>query len=187
MKNKYKNLLLIALFGVIITSCVTGNDNNAVLREHEEALAKTPQVLDLLINGKEKTRDTLSVWEDIVVKPGDQIAITAKIKSGDGANSSSFYMTRNYYHTATSFEDASNYDADIIEDPSIIDLAPLMTGSTAEQTYSSGITDFEFSYTVPSIDDEGFTLESGTHINISFWSLNDTGGAGWVDFNLVYE
>ncbi len=187
MKNRYKNLLLIALFGVIITSCVTGNNDNAVLREHEEALAKTPQVLDLLINGQAKTRDQLSNWEDIIVNPGDQVTISAIISTGNGASSSSFFMTRYYYHTNTSFADASNYDQDIIDDPSIIDLAPLLSGSNAEQTYGAGSTDFSFTYDVPTVDDEGFMFESGAHINISFWSLNDTGGAGWIDFNLIYE
>lgn len=171
MKNTYRNLLLIALFGVIITSCVTGNNDNAVLREHEEALAKTPRVLKLLVNGQEKTRDELSVWDHFPVKVGDVVTVSAVFDSGNGANSSTFTIVRQYYGHFFAQE------------------APMPVEPLTETDfeYGAGTTDFALSYTVPAQDDDGFDFGPGNIITITFTSLNDTGGAGFQDFILEYE
>jgi len=171
MKNLYKNMFLAVFFGIILSSCVTGNDNNTVLKEHEEALAKTPRVLNLLVNGEAKTRDQLSVWNHFFVNVGDVVTVSASFNSGNGASSSTFTIFRQYYGQVFAQEGA-------------LPVEPL---TEMEFEYGAGSTDFSLSYTVPAQDDDGFDFGSGNIITVTFTSLNDTGGAGFQDFILEYE
>ena len=167
MKTIYKNIFFALLLGVVLSSCVTGNDDNAVLREHEEAIAKTPRVLDLLVNGaNQKTRDNQSVWDHFFVNPGDVVTITATIDSGEGAGSSTFNIFRQYYGQVFSQEAAMAVE-------------PL---TEMEFEYGAGSTNFSLSYTVPAQDDDGFDFESHNIITITFTSINDLGGAGFSRF-----
>ncbi|HNP20006.1 MAG TPA: hypothetical protein PKL31_16325 [Fulvivirga sp.] len=171
MKSLIKNILILVMCGMMTVSCVTGNDDNAVLREHEEALARTPRVLNLLVNGQPKTRDTQSIWNHFMVKAGDVVSITATFNSGNGAASSTFTIFRQYYGIAHAQEDPM----------------PVEPLTEMEFDYGAGSSEFSLSYTVPSQDDDGFDFESGNIITITFTSLNDTGGAGFQDFILEYE
>ncbi len=159
------------LFALSLTSCVTGNDDNAVLREHEEQLAKTPRVLDLTIDGVAPTRDQQSNWMDIVVNPGDQLVIRATYNPGNGATSAEFDFSRGYYHTS--------YDAD--------DAKPVEPFTDRITTIGNASMEFSFTYTVPTLDDDGDPFVHGDHINLTWWSSNDLGGQGFNDVNLVYE
>ena len=66
--NKLSKYIAFALIGFVAASCVTGNDDSEVLREHEEALEKTPRVLNLTVNGETMQRDSLSHWIPVIVK-----------------------------------------------------------------------------------------------------------------------
>lgn len=183
MKFLYKyQILVVALIVSSLSSCVTGNDNSVVLKEHEELLATTPRVLDFRVNEAELTRDSLSQWEFIMVDPGDQIQITGTLTVGEGATTSSYFITRYYYHTATSYVQATTADVEAEE----VDINKLDDSAPLDQSIGAN-TSYSFIYTVPAVDDEDFDFASGDHINISFWSTNDIGGVGFVDFTLEYN
>ncbi len=171
MKTLYKNMFFAVLLGVVLSSCVTGNDDNTVLKEHEEALAKTPRVLNLLVNGEAKTRDQLSVWNHFPVSIGDVVTVSATLNSGNGADSSTFTIFRQYYGNLFGQEAAMAVE-------------PL---TEMEFDYGAGSNDFSLSYTVPAQDDDGFDFGTENIITITFTSLNNTGGAGFQDFILEYE
>lgn len=162
----------VLFLGVIlaVSSCVTGNDENAVLKEHEDALAKTPKVTNLLVNGQAKTRDTQSVWNHFPVNVGDVVTITATFDSGLGASTSAFNIFRQYYGQVFSQE------------------APMAVEPLTEMEfdYSAGTHEFTLSYTVPAQDDDGFDFEPQNIITITFVSTNNLGGAGFEDFILEY-
>jgi len=46
---------------------------------------------------------------------------------------------------------------------------------------------FDFSYTVPTTDDEGEAFQSGDHINLTWLSSNNLDGQGFNDINLIYQ
>ena len=162
----------VLLFGVLlsITSCVTGNDDNATLRELNEAFAKTPRVTNLLVNGVAKTRDTQSHWNTFPVKAGDVVTISATLESGVGATASTYTIYRQYYGVVYSQEAPR----------------PVEPLTEMEFDYGAGTNNFSLSYTVPSQDDDGYTFEEHNIITITFESLNDIGGAGFEDFVLEY-
>jgi len=169
MKNIIYILSLICLASV--TSCVTGNDDNAVLREHNEQIARTPRVLELAVDGVAPSRNTQSQWLDFEVSAGDQLVITAIYNPGEGATSAEFDFSRSYHHTS--------YDAD--------DAMPVEPFTDRVSTVGDSPSDFSFTYTVPSVDDEGEEFLSGDHINLTWWSSNNLGGQGFNDINLIYE
>ena len=170
MKNIYYFLFM--LFSVsLLSSCVTGNDDNAVLRELEEQFAKTPRVENLSVDGVAPSRDETSHWIDFEVEPGQQINITATLETGVGANSSTFDFTRSYHHTSFDVDDAKPVEP--MTEPNI--------------SVGVGSADFNFTYTVPTLDDEGESFLSGDHINLTWQSSNDLGGQGFNDINLVYK
>ena len=164
--------IYVLLIGITlsITSCVTGNDENDVLKQHEEAFARTPKVTNLLVNGVAKTRDTQSVWDHFTVQAGDVVTITATFDSGAGANSSVYSIYRQYYGQVFSQE------------------APMPVEPLSEMDfdYGAGLNEFSLSYTVPSQDDDGFDFEPHNIITITFVAVNDLGGAGYEDFILEY-
>jgi len=168
MKNLIYILGLFMLFSTV--SCVTGNDDNDSLRELEEQFARTPRVENLAIDGQEPTRDMQSNWEDFVVTPGQQIIITATYDPGNGASSAEFDFSRSYDHTS--------YDPD--------DAMPVEPFTDRIQQVTSPM-EFSFTYTVPTVDDEGEPFSSGDHINLTWWSSNNLGGQGFNDINLIYE
>ena len=155
----------------VMTSCVTGNDDNAVLSELEEQYAKTPRVEEVMVDGVAQTRDEQSHWVDFPVSPGEQIEITAIFYSGNDAGSSTFDFSRSYHHTA--------YDED--------DAMPVEPLTEREMMFGEGSHEFTITYTVPTTDDDGDDFLSGDHINLTWWSSNDIGGQGFNDINLVYE
>ena len=143
---------------IALSSCVTGNDESAVLREHEEALAKTPKVVDITVNGESKSRDTQSVWNYFYVNPGDVVSIKATFDSGNGASSSLFSIFRQYYGVVYAQEDAK----------------PVEPLTEIDFEYGAGMNDFSLEYTVHNI------------ITIKFVAINDLGGAGYEDVILEF-
>lgn len=170
MKRIY-NTLTYLFIAAIAMSCVTGNDDNEVLRDLEAAIAKTPRVTDLLINGEKKTRDSVSVWHPFFVKAGDVVSVRATINTGEGASSSTYSIFRQYYGQVYGQE------------------APMPVEPLTEMDfdYGAGATEFTLDYTVPAQDDDGFDFEPHNIITITFSSVNDLGGAGFENFVLEYE
>ena len=166
---KYIEFAFLALFAA---SCVTGNKNSEVLQELDDAMAKTPRVLDLQVNGQTMTRDSLSNWVPVFAKAGDVLTITATLNTGNGANSSNLQYSRYYYSTSTTYglETGVDIDYELLE----------------EEENGEGTKQISLSYTVPAIDDDGFDFWEGDHINIAFWTTNNTGGVGYNDFTIEF-
>ena len=161
-------LMLVTLF--CLSSCVTGNDDNSVLSELEEAFARTPRVLNLAVDGVAPSRNQQSLWIDFEVSPGQTIQITGEYNPGNGALSADFDFSRSYHHTA--------YDPD--------DAQAVEPNDERVMTISS-VTPISFSYVVPTVDDEGEPFLSGDHINLTWLSSNDLGGQGFTDINLIFK
>jgi hypothetical protein len=170
MKTIYQFFFLLFVTACL-TSCVTGNDDNAVLRDHNEQLARTPRVLDLTVDGVPPSRDQQSLWKDFEVSPGQAIMISATLNAGNGASSATFDFSRSYYSTAYDEDEAKAVEP--------------MTDQVINM--GSGTMDFNFTYTVPTLDDDGDPFLSGDHINLTWWSSNDLGGQGFNDFNLIFK
>lgn len=170
--KKTVNYLIYAFIILFAASCVTGNDDSDVLKDHNDALAKTPRVLDLQVNGQAMQRDSLSNWIPVFTKAGDVLTITATLNTGNGATSSDLQFSRYYYSTSTPYGLEAGVDADY----DLLDA----------QENGAGTTQLSFSYTVPAIDDDGFDFWEGDHINIAFWTTNNTGGVGYNDFTIEY-
>jgi hypothetical protein len=166
-----KYISYLFFFSLLFASCVTGNDNNAVLADLEEQFAQTPRVTNLTVNGAAPTRNTESQWIPFTVKAGDQVVIAATFETGNGAASSTFDFSRTFH--------ATTYDADSAK--------PVEPMTTREMTFGSGANEFSFTYTVPANDDDGDAFHSGDHINLTIWSSNDLGGQGFTDINLEFE
>ena len=166
---KYLSLALIILGG--LSACVTGNDDNAVLSELEEQFAKTPKVMNLTVDGVAPSRNQQSLWIDFEVTPGQTIRIVGEYEPGKGAASADFDFSRSYYHTS--------YDPD--------DAKPVEPNPERVQTITGNLTPFDFSYTVPTLDDDGDPFVSGDHINLTWWSSNNLGGQGFTDINLIFK
>ena len=169
-----KTINYIAYVGLILfaVSCVTGNKDSEVLQDLEDAIAKTPRVLDLQVNGQTMERDSLSNWIPVFAKAGDVLSITATLNTGNGATSSDFQYSRYYYSTFTPYGLETGVDIDY----ELLD----------EQENGEGTTQLTLSYTVPAIDDDGFDFWEGDHINIAFWTTNNTGGVGYNDFTIEF-
>jgi len=170
--NKLSKYIAFALIGFVAASCVTGNDDSEVLREHEEALEKTPRVLNLTVNGETMQRDSLSHWIPVIVKAGDVLEIKAELNTGIGATSSELQFSRYYYHSFTPYGLETGVDSDY----ELIDT----------QENGSGVTEISYSFTVPATDDDGFDFWPHDHINLAFWTTNNTGGVGYNDFTLEF-
>lgn len=162
--------LAIALFGILLTSCVTGNDDNAVLREHEQAIAKTARILELEVNGMEMSRDSLSNWRVIHADPGDQLTITAVFSTGNTASAGNLRVSQYQYSSATPFAITPE------EDPYYSVLETMSFGEGEE--------DISFTIDVPALDVDGEEFHAGDHINFAFWSWNDLEGYGYNDFTV---
>ena len=159
------------LLTLSLTACVTGNDNNLVLQQHEEAIAKTPRVLELTVDGVAPSRDQQSHWLDFEVSAGQTIMLEGVYDPGNGASSADFDFTRSYHHTS--------YDAD--------DAKAVEPNTERVQTIGSDVVAFSFAYTIPELDDEGEAFLPGDHINLTWWSSNDLGGQGFMDVNLIFK
>lgn len=166
---QYSTFFLILVVG--LSSCVTGNDDNLVLQEHEEAFAKTPRVINLTVDGVAPARDQQSHWKDFEVSPGQVIRIIGEYDPGQSANGADFDFSRSYHHTS--------YDAEVAK--------AVEPNSERVQSIGADIMPFDFSYTVPTNDDEGVAFEAGDHINLTWWSSNDLGGQGFMDVNLIFK
>lgn len=178
--NKIKGLSLILLsMSLVWTGCITGNDDNAVLAELNDQFAKTPRVLNLLVDGKPQTRDTQSNWNTFIVNPGDQVVITATMSSGNGASGSTFQFVR-------SFSTHSNWEQPADN-----------TSSDGKLAFGTGNHEFSFTYTVPTQDDgdpsdpdnivDPADLVSHDIISLTFYSENDLGGQGFEEVLLEIE
>lgn len=161
----------IAVVVLILTSaCVTGNDDNAVLRAHEEAYAKTARVTDLQINGVDISRDSLSHWRYVMVDPGDVLTVTATLEAGKGAEEATLQVSEYLFSTSTPFGLTTDDDADF-------KLLESMSFGGGSETVSLTIT-------VPEQDADGEDFHAGDHINYAFWSWNDLQGYGYNDFSV---
>ncbi|WP_115866623.1 hypothetical protein [Marinoscillum furvescens] len=171
MKTNHKLFyILAAVLLTLATSCVTGNDDNAVLREHEEAFAKTARVTDLKINGVAISRDSLSHWRYVMVDPGDVLTVSATLITGKGADEASLQVSEYLYSTSTPFGLSSDDDADY----KLLESMSFGAGSEA----------VSLTITVPEQDADGEDFHSGDHINYAFWSWNDLQGYGYNDFSV---
>ncbi|WP_420579630.1 hypothetical protein [Reichenbachiella sp.] len=169
--NRTKSLLGLLSLVVILSACVTGVDDNVVLKEHNAWLATTPRVTDMVVNGVEVGRDSISVWEDVIVNAGDVVSITATFNTGEGANESTYTIVRNYY--GRHFAQEGNQIVEGLADSVF--------------TYGTGSNQFSLDYTVPAQDDDGFDFDHDNIITISFRSLNDIGSASYTDVTLAFE
>lgn len=165
----YKFLSLLALMAFMFTACVTGNDDNSILSEHEEALARTPRVLELTVDGVAPSRDQQSHWVDFEVTPGQTIQIRGTYDPGVGAASAEFDFSRSYHHTS--------YDPEVAK--------AVEPNTDRIQKIGNTPVSFDFSYVVPTLDDEGEAFIPGDHINLTWWSSNDSAGQGFTDINLI--
>jgi hypothetical protein len=166
---KYLSFACMILFG--LSACVTGNDDNAVLNDLEEQYAKTPRVEELAVDGVAPSRDQQSHWIDFAVTAGQTIRITGEYHAGVGANFADFDFSRTYHQTS--------YDPDAAQ--------AVEPNDDRVQTISQSVVSFDFSYTVPAVDDDGDPFLPGDHINLTWWSSNDLGGQGFTDVNLIFE
>ncbi len=165
------NIALLVIIVLTLNACVTGNDENAVLKELEDSFAKTPRVEKLTVDGVAPSRDQHSHWIDFEVTPGQTIQIAGEFHPGVGANRADFDFSRSYHHTAYDAEDAKAVE------PNTERIIPV----------NNDIAAFNFSYVVPTLDDEGVEFTAGDHINLTWWSSNDLGGQGFVDVNLIFK
>ena len=171
MLNKCFFIIFLLAFQIVMTACVTGNDDNSVLGELEASFARTPRVLNLTVDGVTPSRDQTSHWVDFSVSAGQTIRITGEFVAGNGAGSAEFDFSRSYHHTA--------YDAE--------DAKPVEPNTDRIINVQAGTTAFDFSYVVPTTDDEGEAFLAGDHINLTWWSSNDLGGQGFMDINLIFN
>lgn len=170
---KIQGSLIHLVLMLVITSCVTGNDDSQVLADHEAALDRTPRVLELKVDGETMKRDMQSNWIPIPAVAGDILDITAIMTTGNGALSSNLVISRYYYHSFTPFGLVQGVDLDY----QVLD----------ELEFGIGSFDLSFQYSVPAVDDDTLAFFIGDMINIAFWTTNDTGGVGYNDFNIVFE
>ena len=166
-----KYLQYIFLLSILLASCVSGNDDNAVLADLETQFAQTPRVTELQVNGVAPSRNQQSIWIPFTVNPGDQVTITAVFETGEGVSSSIFDFSRTFY--------SLSYDEDTAQ--------PVEPMTEREMSFGTGANPFSLTYTVPTVDDDGDAFHSGDHINLTFWSNNEIGGQGFTDINLEFE
>ena len=165
--------ITIVLLSLVFSSCVTGNDDNEVLREHEDAIAKTARVLELEVNGVRISRDSLSNWRYIYADPGDQLTVTAIFSTGKTASEGNLRLSEYQYSTATPFDITTEADPyySVLE----------------TMSFGSGSENISFTLEVPLLDADGAEFHSGDHINFAFWSWNDLEGYGYNDFTVEIQ
>ncbi len=158
---------------LFLGSCVTGNDDNQLLRDMQAELETTPRVLDLQVNGQAMQRDSLSQWIPVATVPGDILTITFILDSGHGVTSSVLQYSRYYHYDFTPFGLETGVDPgyELI----------------IEEVYPEGETEESITYVVPELDDDGFEFFPGDVINIAFWTENTNGSVGYNDFNIQFE
>lgn len=163
-------MILLGAMMVLMTSCVTGNDDSEVLRDHEAQFAKTARVTDLKINSVAISRDSLSNWRYIYADPSESLTVTATLILGNGATSGNVQLSEYQFSTSTPYGLTT-------EDDSYYKVLDMVSSSKSEEALS-------FTVTVPAADADGDPFHSGDHINFALWSWNDMGGFGYTDFTV---
>jgi hypothetical protein len=147
-----------------LSSCLTGGfDENPQLDEREAALAQAPKVLSISVNGEVLQRDTRS-RRVVEAKVGDQLNFSVQVSSGDNAELTQIEFARIYY-----FE-----DPDFEGDPT-----PVEPASDGFYPLSGSNAVFEYSYTVPELDDDEDPFTAGSVIMMYFRVKNSKDNFGF--------
>ena len=147
------NKLLTGLIAIVVlSSCATGGfDENPQLDKLDAELAKAPGIL-MTVDGEEVERNTLSL-RDHPVTIGETYTIGVEMTSGKKAELQELEFFRQYYGRAYGQEGPQPVD------DSSLDGLVALSGSSSM---------FEFDYTVPAQDDDGFDFHDD-HI-ITIWA-----------------
>lgn len=157
-------LLLVASFG--LSSCVTGGfDENPQLDARNEAIAKAPSINAIFVNGTKLERNTQSL-RIVEAHPGDVLTISADIASGKDAELETLEVTRQYYGNEDPLPLDENSESGIIE----------LTGNTYV---------YDFQYTVPAEDDDGFEFHDGDIILVHLLVGNSSENFGYRSFEIL--
>ncbi len=164
MKRTIAYIFLLSAFG--LSSCVTGGfDENPQLDARQEALAKSPNINAIFINGTKLERNTQSI-RVIEAHPGEVLQISADISGGKDAELETLEVTRQYYAS---------------EDPHPLD--PTATSSVIELTGNTYV--YDLSYTVPAEDDDGFEFHDGDIILVHMLVGNSLDNYGYRSFEII--
>ncbi|HEY0742949.1 MAG TPA: hypothetical protein VGD40_15880 [Chryseosolibacter sp.] len=165
MEKRYVYILLfVAAIG--LSSCVTGGfDENPQLDARNEALAKAPNINAVFVNGTKLERNAQSL-RIVEAHPGDVLTISADISSGKDAELETLEVTRQYYGN----EDPLPLDPN--SETGVIDL----TGNTYV---------YDFQYTVPAEDDDGFEFHDGDIILVHMLVGNTSDNFGYRSFEIL--
>lgn len=156
---------------IIFSSCLTGGfDENEQLDRHNAALAKAPKIESVKVNGTEVQRNTVS-RRVVDAKIGDVLNISAELSGGLGAQLQELEFSRIYY-----------YGEDFEEDPKPVD-----PDSDGLYDVTGNTTVFDYVYTVPEEDDDGFHFDPGYVIQVYFRAKNSLGNYGYraIEIHIV--
>jgi hypothetical protein len=166
-----KSIILIISCACFLSSCVTGGfDDNEQLDDMNAGLAKTPKIKSVMVNGAEVERDTQS-RRVVEAKIGDVLNFDVDLTSGSGAQLEELEFFRVYY-----------YGEDFQEAP-----RPVDPDTDGFYEISGKAYNFNFAYTVPAEDDDGFEFHGGYVIQIWFRAKNSIGNYGFrsVEVHIV--
>ena len=164
--NIIKNIIRLVPVVILLGACTTGGfDQNTKLDELNAELAKAPTVASISVNGTVVERNTLSIRE-IEASIGDDLNLVATLESGANAQLEELEFLRQYF----SANSAS---------------LPAEAGSDGFYDVSGVEQDFEFTYTVPAVDDDGDDFHSGDHIIIQFRVRNSNDFFGYKEFQIL--
>ena len=159
---------VLVLIAIVLSSCVTGGfDENPQLDSRNEALAKAPKVESVFVNGVPVERNTQSI-RVVNAKVGDVLAVSASLSSGKSATLKELEVSRQYYRS---------------EAPQPLD--PLSGDGFYDLTGNTYV--FDYDYTVPVEDDDGFEFHPGDVILVYFRVSNTLDNYGYKAFEIHIE
>ncbi|MBL7858568.1 MAG: hypothetical protein JNM57_12840 [Cyclobacteriaceae bacterium] len=162
------NFCTIGLLALALSACVTGGfDENPQLDWRNEELAKAPKVESISVNGVIVERNTQSI-RVVHAKIGDVLEVSAAITSGKNAALKELEVSRQYYGE---------------EDPQPLD--PLSGDGFYDLTGNTFV--FDYNYTVPAEDDDGFDFHAGDVILVYFRVRNTLDNFGYKAFEIHLE
>lgn len=173
----------------VSVSCVTGGFNqNPQLDELNDAIAFSPKVTSLTVNGTEVSRNTQSLYQ-VDAKIGDVLDIKATFDAGQGAQLSMLQFEQTYFSTEIEEYNWIFFTPGSPEDiASAYTFGPVDPGTDGiydiDDAYIpiSGATDtFEYSYTVTPTDTFGpyYLVVPGDFITLHFRISNSLDNYGY--------
>lgn len=158
-----KRTIIFLLVASTLSSCLTGGfDENPQLDDMNDQLALTPQFKSVKVNGTEIQRNATS-RRVVDAHGGDVLNIALELTGGASADLEEIELFRVYY-----------FGEDYQEPP-----RPMEGGTDGFFELSGRTTVFEYAYTVPEEDDDGFHFEPGHIIQLNFRAKNSLENFGF--------